>query len=177
MKKNILLGVTGGVAIYKSLFLISLLKKNGFDVQVIMTENATKLISPQLFSSMSKNFVRTKTFDDSVNKIEHIELSRWADLFVVDPATANLIGKMANGIADDLLSTTLMGANKQIVVCPAMNTQMWNNKAFQRNLKQIKDDGIIVLEPGEGRLACGETGKGRMEEPTEIVKKIEEILK
>ncbi|MDR3289898.1 MAG: phosphopantothenoylcysteine decarboxylase [Rickettsiales bacterium] len=174
--KNILVGVCGGVAIYKTLSLIRLLKKNDYDIQVIMTENATKLINPQLFSSISGNFVRTKTFDDTTNKIVHIDLSRWADLIVVVPATANIIGKLANGIADDLLSTMLMGSNKQIMIAPAMNTEMYNSLAFQRNLKQIKSDGVIVIDSCDGSLACGESGKGRMEEPENIFGKIDKYF-
>ncbi len=174
--KNILIGITGCVAIYKTLTLIRLLKKAGYDVQCIMTDSAKHLINPQLFSSISGNFVRTELFDDTTNKIVHIDSSRWADLVVVVPATANIIGKLANGISDDLLSTMLMASNKDIMVAPAMNTQMWNSKAFQRNLKQIKEDGVIVIEPEEGCLACGEEGKGKMEEPEIIFKKIEEYF-
>jgi phosphopantothenoylcysteine decarboxylase/phosphopantothenate--cysteine ligase len=175
MTKNILLGVSAGIAIYKSLTLISLLKKNNYSVRVVMTENATKLINPSLFASMSNNFVKTKMFEND-NVIEHIDLSRWADLIVIAPATANIIGKIANGIADDLLSTTLIASNKQIVVCPTMNTQMYSNKSFQRNLKQIEKDGIIIIEPTDGKLACGEIGKGRMEEPENIFLKIKKII-
>jgi phosphopantothenoylcysteine decarboxylase/phosphopantothenate--cysteine ligase len=175
--KKILLGITGCVAIYKSLQLIRLLKKTNYEIQCVMTESATKLIAPQLFSSISGNFVRTELFDDTSNKINHIDLSRWADLVAVVPATANIIGKLANGIADDLLSTLLMASNKDIIVAPAMNTEMWNSHPFQRNLKKIKEDGIIVLEATEGDLACGEIGKGRMEEPENIFNKIEEYFK
>ena len=177
MKKNILLVLTGGVAIYKSLTLIRLLKKSNYEVQCIMTESATKLINPHLFMSISGNIVRTDIFDNTTDKIIHIELTRWADLVVIAPATANIIGKLANGIADDLASTTLMASNKDIMIAPAMNTQMWNSKAFQRNLKQIKEDGVIIIEPDEGVLACGEEGKGKMEEPENIFNKIEEYFK
>ena len=177
MKKNILLVITGGVAIYKSLTLIRLLKKSNYDVKCVMTESATKLINPYLFMSISGNIVRTDIFDNTTDKIIHIELTRWADLVVIAPATANIIGKLANGIADDLASTTLMASNKDIMIAPAMNTQMWNSKAFQRNLKQIKEDGMIIIEPNEGVLACGEEGKGKMEEPENIFNKIEEYFK
>lgn len=177
MKKNILLVLTGGVAIYKSLILIRLLKKSNYDVKCVMTESATKLINPHLFMSISGNIVRTDIFDNTTDKIIHIELTRWADLVVIAPATANIIGKLANGIADDLASTTLMASNKDIMIAPAMNTQMWNSKAFQRNLKQIKEDGMIIIEPDEGVLACGEEGKGKMEEPENIFNKIEEYFK
>ncbi|MDR2526374.1 MAG: phosphopantothenoylcysteine decarboxylase [Rickettsiales bacterium] len=176
MKKNILIGVTGGVAIYKSVALASLLRRNDFNVQVVMTDSATSLVSPQLFSAISGNFVRTKLFDDATNRINHVDLSRWADLIVIAPATANIIGKMANGIADDLLSTMLLASNKDIILCPAMNVEMYNKPAFQRNLKQVKKDGIIVVESKVGRLACGEIGKGRMEEPDVILEKIFEYF-
>ena len=175
--KKITIAVTGGIAIYKTLTLIRLLKKNGYEVRCAMTESATCLINPQLFSNISENFVRTKIFDDTSTKIEHIDLSRWADLVVVAPATANIIGKMANGIADDLVSTMLMASDKQIIVAPAMNVEMWNNKAVQRNLKQIEKDGVIIIEPTSGKLACGVKAKGRMEEPEEIFKRIEEYFK
>lgn len=177
MKKNILLVLTGGVAIYKSLTLIRLLKKSNYDVKCVMTESATKLINPHLFISISGNIVRTDIFDNTTDKIIHIELTRWADLVVIAPASANIIGKLANGIADDLASTTLMASNKDIMIAPAMNTQMWNSKAFQRNLKQIKEDGMIIIEPNKGVLACGEEGKGKMEEPENIFNKIEEYFK
>ena len=174
--KKILLAVTGGVAIYKSLTLIRLLKKDGYEVRVIMTESAKKLISAQLFSTISGDFVHSELFDDTTNKIVHIESTRWADLVVVAPATANIIGKLANGIADDLLSTTLMANDKPIMIAPAMNVEMWNCKPFQRNLKQVQEDGIIIIEPECGNLACGIEGKGRMEEPENIFKKIQEYF-
>lgn len=175
--KKILLIVTGGIAIYEVLTLIRILKKSQYEVQCIMTESATKLISKQLFSSISGNFVRSELFDDIANKIVYIDLVKWADLIVVAPATANIIGKLANGIADDLASTTLMSSKADIMVAPTMNTQMWNKKAFQRNLSQIKKDGVIVIEPQDGCLDCGESGKGKMEEPENIFNIIEEYFK
>jgi len=178
MSKKILVIVTGGVAIYKSLSLIRLLKKADYEVRCIMTKSATKLIQPILFASISGNPVRTEIFDEKTgHAIEHIGLSRWADLVVVVPATANIIGKMVSGIADDLASTTLMVSNKKILIAPAMNTSMWDSPAFQRNLKQIKLDEVEVIEGESGCLACGDIGKGRLAEPEVIFKKIEEILK
>jgi phosphopantothenoylcysteine decarboxylase/phosphopantothenate--cysteine ligase len=141
-----------------------------------MTKSATELIQPNLFATLSENAVSVELFENATNNIEHIKLTRWSDLVVVAPATANIIGKIANGIADDLASTTLMASNKQIIVVPAMNTEMWNNKAFQRNLKQIKKDGIIVIEPCSGDLACGESGNGRMKEPEVLFNNIKEYL-
>jgi len=175
--KKILLIITGGIAIYKVLTLIRLLKKSDYEVQCVMTESATKLISKQLFASISGNFVRNELFTDVTSDIVHIDLARWADLTVVAPATANIIGKLANGIADDLASTVLLASDTNVMVAPAMNTEMWNKKPFQRNLKQIKDDGIIVIEPKDGSLACGESGKGRMEEPENIFSEIEKYFK
>jgi len=176
--KKILIVITGGVAIYKSLSLIRLLKKANYEVRCIMTKSATKLIQPILFASLSGNPVRTEVFDEKTgHEIEHIGLSRWADLVAVVPATANIIGKMANGIADDLASTTLMVSNKKILVVPAMNSSMWDSPAFQRNLKQIKKDGVEIIEGKVGCLACGEVGKGRLAEPKEIFEKIERLLK
>lgn len=141
-----------------------------------MTDSAKHLISPQLFTTISGNFVRSELFDDITNKIEHIESTRWADLVVVAPATANIIGKLANGIADDFVSTTLMACDKDIMVVPAMNVEMWNSRAFQRNLKTIKEDGVLVIEPICGELACGVVANGKMEEPEIIFEKIEKYF-
>jgi phosphopantothenoylcysteine decarboxylase/phosphopantothenate--cysteine ligase len=141
-----------------------------------MTKSATELIQPNLFATLSGNAVAVELFENATNNIEHIKLTRWSDLVVVAPATANIIGKMANGIADDLASTTLLASDKQVIIAPAMNVEMWNNKAFQRNLKQIKKDGVIVIEPSSGSLACGENGKGRMEEPEILFNNIKEYL-
>ena len=175
--KKITIALTGGVAIYKTLSLIRMLKKANYEVRCAMTEAATNLINPQLVSTLSENFVRTKIFDDTSSKMEHLDLSRWADLVVVAPATANIIGKMANGIADDIVSTMLVASNKQIMIAPAMNVEMWNNKAVQRNMEQLKKDGIIIIEPTSGQLACGVEAKGRMEEPENIFKEIEKFFK
>lgn len=174
--KNITIAITGGVAIYKTLSLIRILKKNDYDVRCVMTDSACKLISPQLFASVSGNYVRTKMFSDDAYQIEHIDLSRWSDLVMVVPATANIIGKMANGIADDLVSTMLMASDKRIMIAPAMNVEMWKNKAVQRNLEQLRQDGIIIIEPGSGLLACGVTGPGKLEKPEKIFEKIEEFF-
>ena len=178
--KKILIGVTGGIALYKTLVLIRYLKAAKCEVKVIMTDSAKKMISKNLFAVISENKVldNDDMFNENSNgNIYHIELTRWADLTVVVPATANIIAKLANGIADDLLSTTLLATNKNIIVVPTMNTQMWESKPFQRNLLQIKEDGVIVIEPKDGTLACGEKGKGRMEEPKIIFKEIEKLFK
>ena len=174
--KKILIGITGGIAIYKTLILIRLLKKSNYEIKCIMTNNATKLISPQLFNTISGNIVKTEIFDNTTEEINHINLTRWADLVIVVPATANIIGKMANGIADDLLSSTLIASNKTIMIAPTMNEYMYNNPAVQRNLKQLKEDGIVIIEPKKGQLACNENGDGRMEEPENIFNIIENFF-
>lgn len=175
--KKILIILTGGVAIYKAVEVVRLLKKKGHEVNCVMTKSATELIKPLLFATISGNPVRTDTFEERTDgKIGHIFASREADLILVVPATANIIGKMANGIADDLASTLLMASNKPVVVAPAMNSMMWNNKAFQRNLEQIQKDGVHVIEPKSGAMACDEEGKGRMESPEGIVEYLENVL-
>jgi len=176
--KNILITVTGGIAIYKTLTLIRILKEKGYKVKCIMTKAATQMIRPVMFETLSGNTVRYETFPAENNhEIEHISFSRWADLVIVAPATANIISKIANGIADDFVSTTLMASNKPIMVAPTMNTEMWNSPAFQRNLKQITLDGKIIIEPTSGKLACDECGTGRMEEPEKIFEHIEKFFK
>lgn len=178
MSKKILLIVTGGVAIYKSLSLIRLLVKAGCEVKCVMTESAKQMISPLLFATISKNRVYSELFFDQKDRdIEHISLTRYADLVVVAPATANIIGKMANGIADDLASTTLMASNKPIIVAPAMNCMMWKNKAVQRNIEQLERDGVIFAGPAKGEMACNESGEGRMLEPEEIFDTISAFIK
>ena len=175
--KKILLIVSGGIAIYKSLELVRMLIKNGASVKCVMTENATKLIQPLLFASLSHNEVHVDTFKEREEKIGHISLTRESDILVVIPATANIIAKIANGIADDLASTTILASNKKVIVAPAMNQEMWNNKAFNRNLKQIKEDGVIVIEPQSGELACNEYGVGRLAEIKDIYSVIENEIK
>ncbi|MFC1659049.1 flavoprotein [Pseudomonadota bacterium] len=176
--KRVLIIITGGVAIYKAVEVVRLLKKRGYEMNCIMTKSATELIKPLLFTTVSGNPVRTDTFEErSDGKIEHIFATREVDLVLVVPATANIIGKIANGIADDLASTAIMASNKPVIVVPAMNSMMWNSKAFQRNLAQIKKDKVHVIEPKEGAMACGEEGKGRMESPEKIVEYLENLIK
>ncbi|MEF2964550.1 bifunctional phosphopantothenoylcysteine decarboxylase/phosphopantothenate--cysteine ligase CoaBC [Paenibacillus sp. M1] len=168
--KKILLGVTGGIAAFKAAALCSKLVKEGAEVRVIMTESATKLITELTMQSLSKNPVYTDTFDEkNPQYIAHISLADWADLVLVAPATANIIGKMAAGIADDMLSTTLLATQAPIMLAPAMNVHMYVHPAVQRNLAELAARGVMLIEPGEGLLACGYTGKGRMEEPESIV--------
>ncbi len=175
--KKVLLGVCGGIAAYKALELVSLLKKSGAEVKVIMTKSATEFVTPLSFQSLSQNMVCTNMFDEpKAWEIQHISLAKWADIAVVVPATANIIGKLACGIADDMLSTTLMACTAPVLIAPAMNTAMYNNTAVQRNLKVLKDTGIYVIDPANGRLACGDSGAGKLETPERIFEKIYEIL-
>lgn len=167
--KKVLLGVTGGIAAFKAASLCSKLVKEGAEVRVIMTESATKFITELTLQALSKNFVYTDTFDEKhPESIAHINLADWGDLVLVAPATANIIGKMAAGIADDMLSTTLLATQAPIMVAPAMNVHMYEHPAVTRNLAELSARGVMMIEPGEGLLACGYTGKGRMEEPETI---------
>lgn len=175
--KNIVLGVTGCIAAYKACDIVSRLKKLGANVDVIMTNNACQFVTPLSFETMSGNAVVTDTFKrvDEFD-VKHVSLAKKADLFLVAPATANAVGKFAQGIADDMLSTTYMASKAPKVVCPAMNTNMYESEAVQSNLKVLKDRGVHIVDSVEGRLACGDTGKGKMAEPADIVKIVEDIL-
>lgn len=176
--KNIVLGVTGGIACYKACDIVSRLVKLGAHVDVIMTKNATKFVGEKTFESLSHSAVITDTFQKIKKyEIEHISLAQKADLFLIAPASYNVIGKIANGIADDMLTTTIAAATKAVrVVCPAMNTNMYNNQVMQANLAKLKELGFVVVEPICGRLACGDVGTGKMQEPAEIVKVVTELL-
>ena len=168
--KKVLVCVTGGIAVYKSAALTSKLVQAGAEVRVLMSESATKFVAPLTFQALSKNDVYMDTFDEKIpGKIAHIELADWADVILVAPATANIIGKLANGIADDMVSTTLLAATAPIMIAPAMNVHMYQHKAVQRNMAQLREDGYLFIEPSEGYLACGYVGKGRLEEPETIV--------
>jgi len=169
MSRNILLGVSGGIAVYKAVALVSKLTQAGFNVKVIMTESAMKFVTPLSFQAMSKNDVYIDTFDEKdPSAIAHIDLADWADLVIVAPATANIIGKLANGIADDMLTTTLLAATCPVWIAPAMNVHMYDHPAVKRNIAQLIEDGYGFIEPSEGYLACGYVGKGRLEEPEKI---------
>ena len=168
--KHILLGVTGSIAAYKALEIISLLKKQGAEVKVIMTKSATEFVTPLSFSSLTNNPVAIQMFDTPITwDIEHISLAKWADIALVAPATANIIGKLASGIADDMLSTVLMATKAPIMIAPAMNTAMYDNPATQANISTLKERGIEFVEPASGVLACGDSGKGKLEVPETIV--------
>ncbi len=176
--KNIVLGVTGGIACYKACDIVSRLVKLGACVDVIMTKNATEFVSPKTFESLSHRQVVVDTFQKIEKfEIEHISLAQKADLFLIAPATYNIIGKIANGIADDMLTTTIAAAKRAIkVICPAMNTNMYTNEICISNLKKLKELGFAQVQPISGRLACGDIGVGKMQEPDVIVKKVCELL-
>ncbi len=168
--RKILLCVSGGIAVYKAVALVSKLSQAGASVKVIMTDSAKQFIQPLSFQVMSRNDVYFDTFDEKDSSvIAHIDLADWADLIIVAPATANVIGKLANGIGDDMVTTTLLAATAPIWVAPAMNVHMYDHPAVKRNIQQLHDDGIQFIEPSEGFLACGYVGKGRLEEPEKIV--------
>ena len=175
--KTILLIIGGGIAAYKSLELIRLLTSKGVSVRSIMTKAAEEFVTPLSVASLTRQKVHTALFN-LTDEIEmgHIELSRAADLLVVAPATADLMAKMAHGQANDLASTTLLATDKPVLIAPAMNVRMWHHAATQRNLAQLKRDGILLVGPNEGDMACGEYGLGRMAEPAEIVAAIEAAL-
>ena len=173
LNKKILLCVTGGIAVYKAVALVSKLSQAGADVKVIMTESAKEFVTPLTFQAMSRNDVFFDTFDEKNSRvIAHIDLADWADLVVVAPATANVIGKLANGIADDMVTTTLLATQAEVWIAPAMNVHMYENKAVIRNITTLHEDGYKFIEPSEGFLACGYVGKGRLEEPEKIVELI-----
>ena len=178
---NILLGVTGGVAAYKAVDLASKLTAAGAKVRTVMTEAACRLVGPKSFEAVTGSAVYTSMWSDPDEfKISHIDLVDWADLIVVAPATANILGKIANGICDDLLSTILCACwplvqSGMTLLAPAMNTNMWANPAVQNNVATMKERGFQFIGPVEGRLACGTEGPGRMSEPQDILAAIEKI--
>lgn len=168
--KKIVLGVTGGIAVYKAVDLVSRLRKQGCQVRVVMTEHAQQFVTPLTFKEISGNQVAVSMWSSNQEfNVEHIALANWADAFVVAPATANIIAKMAYGLADDLLSTTLLAAQAPIIICPAMNTGMYENPATQENIAKLVSRGVSVMPPAVGKLACGTSGAGRLPEPQEIV--------
>ena len=169
--KEILLGVTGGIAAYKSAVIVSRLIQHGVGVTVVMTRSATKLVAPKTFEALSGRPVYHSVFGARKSHA-HIELARSADLFCIAPATANILAKAAHGIADDLVSTLILSFDRPILFAPAMNTVMWNKPAVQRNVEQLRCDGMFFIGPESGHLSCGETGPGRMSEPEKIAETI-----
>jgi len=175
--KNIVLGVTGGIAAYKAAELVSRLKKLNANVDVIMTEAAAKFVTPLTFQSLSQNPVVVDMFAEPKRwEIEHISLAEKADVFVIAPATANIIGKIANGIADDMLSTTVMATKAPVIIAPAMNKNMYENPILQENIKKLKSLGYRFVNPSTGRLACGTYGVGRLAEIDDIIREILYVL-
>ncbi|MBB2478723.1 bifunctional phosphopantothenoylcysteine decarboxylase/phosphopantothenate--cysteine ligase CoaBC [Bacillus sp. APMAM] len=170
LNKNILLCVTGGIAVYKAAALTSKLVQAGAKVKVIMSKSACQFVTPLTFQALSRNDVYTDTFDEKHPEvIAHIDLADWADLVLVAPATANVIGKLANGIADDMITTTLLATTAPVWIAPAMNVHMYNHPAVIKNIETLAGFGFQFVEPNEGYLACGYVGKGRLEEPEKIV--------
>ncbi|MGL4774411.1 MAG: bifunctional phosphopantothenoylcysteine decarboxylase/phosphopantothenate--cysteine ligase CoaBC, partial [Clostridium sp.] len=172
-KKCVVLGVSGGIAVYKALDVISSLRKKDVEVHVIMTKSATEFVTPLSFQSLSQNLVTTDMFaEPKAWEIGHISLAKKADVFLVAPATANVIGKVANGIADDMLTTTIMATKAKVIFAPAMNTNMYENTIVQDNIKKLKDFGYEFIEPASGRLACGDVGSGKLASPETIVDRV-----
>ncbi|MEH7147626.1 bifunctional phosphopantothenoylcysteine decarboxylase/phosphopantothenate--cysteine ligase CoaBC [Priestia megaterium] len=168
--KRILLCVSGGIAVYKAVALTSKLVQAGAEVKVMMTASAREFVTPLTFQALSRNPVYTDAFDEKdPSVIAHIDLADWPDLILVAPATANMIGKIANGLADDMISTTLLAATAPVWIAPAMNVHMYDHPAVKKNMSTLSSFGYSFVEPGEGYLACGYVGKGRLEEPETIV--------
>ena len=175
--RRVLLIIGGGIAAYKSLELIRRLSEHGIKSRVILTEAATHFVTPLSLAALSGDRVYQSLFDlTDETEMGHIQLSRSADLLVVAPATAHLMARMAQGLADDLATTTLLATDKPVLIAPAMNVRMWQHKATQRNLTQLLSDGIQVIGPNDGDMACGEYGPGRMAEPAEILARILSLL-
>jgi len=177
-KKTIILGVTGSIAAYKAADIISCLMKFGCDVHVIMTDSATKFISPLTFQTLTTNKVYTDMFEEiAYSDVRHISLAQKADCLVIAPATANIIGKIASGIADDMLSTVAMAVkNKPVIICPAMNTAMYENVITQSNIRNLQKYGYQFVEPKESRLACGDLGKGALADIGDIIALVKTAL-
>jgi len=184
MNKTVVIGITGGIAAYKILDLIKLLKKKGMKVIVIMTYGATKIIDPEKLEKITGNKVYINIFEQNVDyqrvlnrrQVDHIELAKKADLILIAPATANSIAKIANGIADDYVTTTVLAARTLVMICPSMNAYMWNNPATQKNIEKLHSLGYIILDPDSGMLACGDEGEGRLVAVEEIAKEISRVL-
>lgn len=173
--KNILLGISGGIAAYKSAELVRLLCKQGVNVRVCMTQSAQEFITPLTMQALSGNPVHTELLDPAAELgMGHIELARWADYILIAPATANTVARLAYGLADDLLSTVCLASKAKLAIAPAMNQNMWNNTATQQNIKTLRERGIAIFGPAEGIQACGDTGFGRMLEPEELLYELEE---
>jgi phosphopantothenoylcysteine decarboxylase/phosphopantothenate--cysteine ligase len=174
--KNIIVGISGGIAAYKSAELVRLLKRAGASVKVAMTKNATEFVSPLTFEALSGNRVIWDMFLHETHEIEHITWAQESDLIIIAPATANLISKVACGIGDDFLTTLLLATTAKVLMCPSMNTQMFNNQAIQQNIATLKQRGYEIMDPGSGELVCKTVGPGRLPEPELIVEKASVML-
>ncbi len=182
MGKNILVGVCGGISSYKTCYLVRLLRKEGYSVKVVMTENATKFVTPLVFQTLSESPVYVDMFipKEKETNVKHISLADWCNLCVIAPVSANTLSKIANGICDNLLTTVVCALPQKVkvILAPAMNVNMWNNPFVRKNLEKLKKfKRFIILSPQKGTLACGVYGEGKMVEPHQIVKKIKEVLK
>lgn len=175
---NIVIGITGGIAAYKACGIVSYLKQQGANVDVIMTKNSCEFITPLTLETLSKNKVIVDMFErpDYID-VKHISLAQKADLFLVVPATANIIGKVANGIADDMLSTTIMATKCPVIFAPAMNNGMYENPIVQNNLEKLKSYGYKIIEPSVGHLACGYEAKGKLPKNEEIINYVKKLIK
>ncbi len=172
-KKKIVLAVSGGIAAYKAATVASRLYQSGYEVKVILTQSAQKFITPLTFQTLTRQEVYTDTFEEKEPAVvSHIDLGDWADLVIIAPATANVIGKLANGIADDMLTTTLLATKADVLVAPAMNVNMFNHPAVKKNMETLSTFGWRFIEPNEGLLACGWIGKGRLAEPEELIESV-----
>ena len=175
--KKILVVIGGGISAYKSLDLIRLLKKDNFDIKIVLTKSGKQFVTPLSLVSLSGGKVYENLFDvENESKIDHIALSRWSDLILVVPATANIISKLSQGKAEDLASTIILASNKDIILVPAMNVRMWNHKATQENCKKLITYGYKFIGPTEGQMACGEFGKGKMLSPKKILKEVKDYF-
>lgn len=183
MKKTVVLGVTSGIAAFKSVELVKLLRKQEIEVFVIMTKTATQMISPKEFEKATGNTVYTELFDKDfdykdilkIRTVDHIDLADKASVFVISPATANVIAKIAHGIADDFLTTTILATQAPIILCPSMNVHMWENPSVQENINILKKRGFIIIDPEEGALACGYEGKGRLADIEKVATVVEKL--
>lgn len=175
--KKVLLGISGGIAAYKTPELARLLIKAGAEVRVIATHNALKIVSPITLATLTHHNIYSEVFDAETNySPEHISIAEWGDVLLVAPATANIIGKFANGLADDALSTTFLAFDKPVFIAPAMNNKMYEHPIVQQNIRQLQAIDVQIIDPAYGPLACGTEGRGRMEEPENIVAFLDEAL-
>ena len=175
--KTVVIGVSGGIAVYKACDVVSRLKKLNANVHVIMTKSATEFVTPLTFQSLSQNYVVSDMFEEPKTwDVEHISLAKKADVFLIAPATANVIGKVANGIADDMLTTTVMATTGKVLIAPAMNTNMYRNPILQKNISTLKELGYNFVDPDSGRLACGDIGEGKLASPEKIVDAVVDLF-